>query len=298
MQLVIMAAGLGSRFGGLKQMEPMDEYGNFLLDYAVYDAKEAGFDEVVFIIKHSIEKDFKDTIGKRVEKIMKVSYAFQELEDIPEGFVFPEGREKPWGTAHAILAAKNVINGPFMIINGDDFYGKESYKDAYRFMSSLDKNAFRQYGLVSYKVKNTISENGSVKRGVCMTNDDNNIINLIESSISNQDGKIIAEPLTKEPSFEIIGDQPVSMNMICFTKDYLDYIEEGFKLFLNDNCNLKSEYLVPEVLREMITNGKATLKNIPTDSVWYGITYREDKEKVSKALKELVNKGLYKEGLY
>ncbi len=301
MQLVILAAGMGSRFGGLKQMEKMDEAGNFLLDYSVYDAKRAGFDSVVFIIKKEFYEAFRDSIGKRVEKIIKVEYAFQQLDDLPEGFTVPEGREKPWGTAHAIYAARNLIKDDFIIINGDDYYGQETFKVAYDYLKSLPENAQGTYANVAFDVANTLAENGSVKRGVCFHDDKLYLTKMIESSICRDERNIIqATPLDENiRPFICQPGQLVSMNLFVFTKDIIDRLKEQFPIFLRDNIdNLKSEFLIPEEVSRLVENGKATLKLIGTPSVWYGVTYREDKPAVVKALKELTDKGLYKKGLY
>ena len=299
MQLVVMAAGMGSRFGGLKQMEPMDEAGNFLLDYSIYDAKRAGFDSVVFIIKKDFFEAFRDSIGKRVSKIIKVDYAFQDLNDLPEGFKCPEGREKPWGTAHAIYAARDLINDDFIIINGDDFYGRDAYVVAANYIRSLAKGSEGKYANVAFKVCNTMTENGSVKRGVCFEKD-GMLESLVESSIErNKDGVIISSPLDGSKPFEVQEDQPVSMNLFVFNKDLIEKLRVKFPLWLKDNINnLKSEFLIPTVVDELVHEGKATLKLLSTSSVWFGVTYREDKPGVVKALKALVDKGEYKEGLY
>ena len=300
MQLVIMAAGMGSRFGGLKQMEPMDEAGNFLLDYSIYDAKRAGFDSVVFIIKHDFEKEFKASIGKRVEKIIKVDYAFQDLKDIPEGFEVPEGREKPWGTAHAIYAARDFIKENFIVINGDDFYGRDAYEVAFKYLSSLPRGAEGKYANVAFKVANSMTENGAVKRGVCFEDKDHNLSKLVESSIERKaDGKIIATPLEGGDSFEVAEDTPVSMNLFAFNKDLIEKLRERFPKWLEKNGKeLKSEFLIPSVVSELVEEGKASLKLLSTDSVWFGVTYKEDKPGVVKAIKALVDKGEYKPGLY
>ena len=300
MQLVILAAGMGSRFGGLKQMEPMDEAGNFLLDYSVYDAKRSGFDSVVFIIKHAFEKEFKQSIGKRVEKLIKVDYAFQDLEDLPEGFKVPEGREKPWGTAHAIYAARDLIHDDFIIINGDDFYGRDAYEVAYKYLSSLPKGSKGKYANVAFKVCNTMTENGSVKRGVCFEDKDHNLSKLVESQIERDvSGKIVCKSLEGGDDFVVGQDQPVSMNLFAFNKDLIDHLKERFPKWLKVHGNeLKSEFLIPTVVDELVQEGKATLKLLSTDSVWFGVTYKEDKPGVVKALKALVDKGEYKEGLY
>lgn len=298
MQLVILAAGMGSRFGGLKQMEKMDEAGNFLLDYSIYDAKRAGFDSVVFIIKKAFYEDFKNSIGKRVEKIIKVDYAFQELDDLPEGFKVPEGREKPWGTAHAIYAARDLIHDDFIIINGDDFYGKETYEVAYKYLAGLKKDSEGQYANVAFKVANTMTENGAVKRGVAFEKD-GYLTKLVESSIERKDNKIVCTPLDGSPSFEVGEDQPVSMNLFAFNVDIMEKLKEKFPIWLKENINVpKSEFLIPTVVDELVHEGKATLKLLSTSSVWFGVTYKEDKPGVVKALNDLVKAGVYKKGLY
>ena len=300
MQLVILAAGMGSRFGGLKQMEPMDKAGNFLLDYSVYDAKRAGFDSVVFIIKHAFEKEFKESIGKRVEKLIKVDYAYQDLNDLPEGFKCPEGREKPWGTAHAIYAARDLIKEDFIIINGDDFYGRNAYEVAYKYLASLPKGSKGKYANVAFKVSNTMTENGSVKRGVCFEGEGHSLKKLVESQIERDAaGKIVCIPLEGGEKFVVGEDQPVSMNLFAFNKDLLDHLRVRFPEWLKQHGQeLKSEFLIPTVVDELVQEGKATLKLLSTDSVWFGVTYKEDKPGVVKALKSLVDKGEYKEGLY
>lgn len=299
MQLVILAAGMGSRFGGLKQMEPMDDAGNFLLDYSVYDAKRAGFDSVVFIIKKDFYEAFKDSIGKRVEKIVKVDYAFQDLNDLPEGFKVPADREKPWGTAHAILAARDLIKEDFIIINGDDFYGFDAYKVAAEYLKALPKDSEGKYANVAFKVSNTMTENGAVKRGVLFQDKKGNLDRLVESKIERVNGKIIASPLDGSNQFEVNEDALVSMNLFAFNKDLIQKLVDMFPNWLKENVNVpKSEFLIPTVVDELVNQGKATMKILNTDSVWFGVTYKEDKPGVVKALKELVNKGVYKEGLY
>ena len=298
MQLVILAAGMGSRFGGLKQMEKMDEAGNFLLDYSVYDAKRAGFDSVIFIIKKEFFEAFRDSIGKRVEKLIKVEYAFQQLDDLPKGFKVPEGREKPWGTAHAIYAARDLIKDDFIIINGDDFYGKETYEVAYKYLASLPKGSEGKYANVAFNVSNTMTENGAVKRGVAFQKD-GYLTKLVESSIERKGDKIIASPLDGSEPFEVKENDLVSMNLFAFNKDLIKKLEEKFPLWLKENINVpKSEFLIPTVVDELVHEGKATLKLLETSSVWFGVTYKEDKPGVVKALNDLVNKGVYKKGLY
>ena len=301
MQLVILAAGMGSRFGGLKQMEPMDDYGNFLLDYSVYDAKRAGFSSVVFIIKKEFFEAFRDSIGKRVSKIIKVEYAFQDLNDLPKGYKVPEGREKPWGTAHAIYAARDLIKEDFIIINGDDFYGKDTYKIAYDYLANLPKGSVGKYANVAFQVKNTMTENGSVKRGVAFSNKEGYLTRLVESSIERKGNKISATPLEAKDGgeFEVKEDDLVSMNLFCFTKDLIDHLKAKFPVWLDEFVNVpKSEFLIPTVVDELVSEGKASLKLLSTPSVWFGVTYKEDKPGVVASLKKLVEKGEYKEGLY
>ena len=301
MQLVILAAGMGSRFGGLKQMEPMDDYGNFILDYSIHDAILAGFDSVIFIIKREHLEIFRETIGKRLEPLIKTEYAFQDINDLPDGFKCPEGREKPWGTAHAILAARDLIKDDFIIINGDDYYGQETYQVAADYLRRLPKNSKGKYANVAFRVCNTLAENGSVKRGVCFQDENNYLTKMIESSVERkEDGKIHAIPLDdKEAPFVCEDNQLVSMNLFVFTKDIIDLLKEKLPIFLKENIgNLKSEFLIPEIVSEIVGEGRATLELLETPSVWYGVTYREDKPSVVKALKALTDKGLYKEGLY
>lgn len=301
MQLVILAAGMGSRFGGLKQMEPMDEYGNFLLDYSVYDAKRAGFSSVVFIIKKEFYEAFRDSIGKRVSKIIKVEYAFQDLNDLPKGYKVPEGREKPWGTAHAIYAARDLIKEDFIIINGDDFYGKDTYKIAFDYLNNLPKGSVGKYANVAFQVKNTMTENGSVKRGVAFSDKNGYLTRLVESVIERKGNKISATPLEARDGgeFEVKEDDLVSMNLFCFTKDLIDHLKAKFPVWLDEFINVpKSEFLIPSVVDELVGEGKASLKLLSTPSVWFGVTYKEDKPGVVSSLKKLVDKGEYKEGLY
>ena len=301
MQLVILAAGMGSRFGGLKQMEPMDEFGNFLLDYSVYDAKRAGFSSVIFIIKKEFFEAFRDSIGKRVSKIIKVEYAFQDLNDLPKGYKVPEGREKPWGTAHAIYAARDFIKEDFIIINGDDFYGKDTYKIAYDYLANLPKGSVGKYANVAFQVKNTMTENGSVKRGVAFSDDKGYLTRLVESSIERKGDKIVATPLEAKDGgeFFVKEDDLVSMNLFCFTKDLIDHLRRKFPIWLDEFINVpKSEFLIPTVVDELVNEGKASLKLLSTPSVWFGVTYKEDKPGVVASLKKLVDKGEYKEGLY
>ena len=300
MTLVILAAGMGSRFGGLKQIEPIDEYGHFIIDYSIYDAIREGFTKVVFIIKRENYDIFRDTIGKRIEKKIEVEYVFQEIDNLPEGYSVPEGRIKPWGTAHAILCAKDKVDENFAIINADDFYGRDAYHVISKFMknNNTHDNILR-YAMAGYKVKNTLTENGSVKRGVC-EEENGYLTNIIECKVEKVDSEIIATPLEGGNSFKVLEDAPVSMNMFAFTKDIFKYLEEGFPLFLDkhkediDTC----EYLIPSVVFEEIENKIATVEVLKTNAIWQGITYKEDKEKVVKEIKKLVDNNEYPKDLW
>lgn len=299
MDLVILAAGMGSRFGGLKQIEPMDEYGNFIIDYSIYDAIEAGFDKVIFIIKEENYDIFRETIGHRIENKIKVEYVFQKLSLLPEGYALPSDRVKPLGTAQAILAAKDKVSDKFAIINADDFYGKESFEAASKFLrTSCTSNV---YGNVAYNVANTMTENGSVKRGILSTDQNNNLTHIEESSVEHVGATIKATPLDSKVSpFEISSTTPVSMNMFCFDKSIMTYLENRFPKFLDDNKNNleKCEYLIPTVVSELIEEKEISVSVVKCDAVWYGVTYKEDKPYVVSSLKSLVDKGLYKKGLW
>ena len=300
MTLVILAAGMGSRFGGLKQIEPIDGYGHFIIDYSIYDAIREGFTKVVFIIKRENYDIFRETIGKRIEKKIEVEYVFQEIDNLPEGYSVPEGRIKPWGTAHAILCAKDKVDENFAIINADDFYGRDAYHVISKFMknNNTHDNILR-YAMAGYKVKNTLTENGSVKRGVC-EEENGYLTNIIECKVEKVDSEIIATPLEGGNSFKVLEDAPVSMNMFAFTKDIFKYLEEGFPLFLDkhkediDTC----EYLIPLVVFEEIENKIATVEVLKTNAIWQGITYKEDKEKVVKEIKKLVDNNEYPKDLW
>lgn len=295
MTLVIMAAGMGSRFGGLKQIEPMDEYGNFIIDYSIYDAIRVGYDKVVFIIKKENYDIFRDTIGKRIENKIKVEYVFQELNDLPKGYDVCLERVKPWGTGHAILSCRNVINEPFTIINADDFYGLDAYKKASEFISKNNGD----YAMTGYAVKNTITENGKVKRGVCDISD-GYVVKIVESEIEYTNNKYIATPLNGDDSFEISPDTIVSMNMFTFTPRIFDFLEKEFPKFLDKNKDniLKCEFLIPDLVFKQMKEENVKVEVLNTNSKWLGVTYKEDKNNVVNKLKELVDSGKYKKGLW
>lgn len=300
MTLVIMAAGMGSRFGGLKQIEPIDEYGNFIIDYSIYDAIKVGFTKVVFIIKKENYDIFRETVGKRVEKYIEVSYVFQELDKLPDGYSVPDGRVKPWGTAHAILCCKDVVKENFAIINSDDFYGRDAYRVISEFLKKDNSDSeYHEYAMAGYKVKNTLTENGSVKRGVCET-DGKYLTKLVESKIEYVDGKLMATPLEGGDDFLVSEEDTVSMNMFGFTPHIFEYLEERFPEFLDshkDNIDI-CEFLIPTLVFEEIEKKTARVEVLKTSAVWQGITYREDKDKVVREIKALVDKGEYVPGLW
>ena len=293
--LVIMAAGMGSRFGGLKQIEPVGPNGEFIIDYSIFDAVRAGFYKVVFIIKEENYDVFKETIGKRVEKQIKVEYAFQRQTDIPEGYD-PGERTKPWGTSHAILSAKNNVQGNFLVLNADDFYGKDSFARAAKFFSEYHPG---EYAIIGYKIKNTLTENGAVKRGVCKA-DNGYLTSLIESSVEEKDGHVIASPLDGREPFEIDPEDPVSMNMFCFRDDIFKYLEDHLVEFFEKNKNdlSKCEYLIPDTVYNMIDEGLVKVEVIPTTAKWQGITYKEDKERLVNDIQKLIDEGEYPQSLW
>jgi len=300
MTLVIMAAGMGSRFGGLKQIEPIDEYGNFIIDYSIYDALKVGFTKIVFVIKKENYDIFRDTVGKRVENLIDVEYVFQELDCLPEGYNVPEGRVKPWGTAHAVLCCKDVVKENFAIINADDFYGRDAYRVIAEFLTRDNSGSkYHEYAMAGYKVKNTLTENGSVKRGVCETSGDY-LTKLVESKIEEIDGKLMAVALEDNTEFEVDDEATVSMNLFGFTPHIFDYLEKRFPIFLDSHKEdiETCEFLMPTVVFEEIENGSSRVSVLKTNAVWHGVTYREDKPNVVAELKKLVDSGEYKEGLW
>lgn len=297
MTLVIMAAGMGSRFGGLKQIEPVGRNGEFILDYSIYDAIKNGFDKVVFIIKEENYDIFRETIGKRIEDKIKVEYVFQKNDNLPNNACVPNDRVKPLGTGHAILCCKDVVKDNFMIINADDFYGSDAYQVASSFL--CQKRGERYFAMVGYHVENTVSENGSVKRGVCEEKD-GFLTEIIESSIKKDGKKYYTEPLNGEEPFYVEGNALVSMNMLIFTPKIFEYLEEKFIDFFDKNKDSmeKAEYLIPEVLRELIRAGEVSVEILPTKAVWKGITYKEDKQELVDSINDMVSRGIYPEKLW
>lgn len=284
--LVIMAAGMGSRFGGLKQLEPIGPKGEALLDFSVYDAKEAGFNKVVFIIKHSIEDDFKRIVGSRIEKMIDTEYVFQEIDELPEGFTCPEDRAKPWGTGHAVWCCRNAVNTPFAVINADDYYGKSAFKQIYNYLAEANNN----YCMVGFRLKNTLTENGSVSRGVC------NIENGILKSITERTE--IVDCKYKDESgnwIKMSEDTVVSMNMWGFTPDMFNFAERDLIEFLKEKINVpKSEFYLPSIASNVIEKGEKQVSVLVAEDKWYGVTYKEDKENVVSALAEKIKNGEYK----
>lgn len=302
--LVVLAAGMGSRYGGLKQIDPVGPNGEVIIDYSIYDAVKAGFEKVVFIIKHEIEKDFKEAIGDRVSKNIQVEYAFQQLDQLPAGFSVPEGREKPWGTTHAVLAARSVIDGPFAVINADDYYGPEAFKNIYAFLNDAQKIADgkNHYCMVGYRVENTVTDNGTVARGVCEA-DANGYLKTITERLKIE--KTTQAARFTEDDGASWTDLPagtlVSMNFWGFDESFFASAETRFADFLNANLPvnpMKCEYLLPFSVDNMIKAGEADVKVLSSSDIWYGVTYKEDKPGVMQALKEKHDSGLYPSPLW
>ena len=294
--LVILAAGMGSRFGGLKQVEPIGPNGEFIIDYSIYDAIKAGFTKVVFIIKEENYELFKETIGNRVSNHIPVEYCFQDINNVPEGVVIPMERVKPWGTAHAVLSCKDKVDGNFVMINSDDFYGRDAFVKIKEF---FDKNTDQNnYAMVSFRVVNTMTENGSVKRGVCES-ENGFLTNIIESSIEKVQDKIIASPLDGRDAFEVEPHTLVSMNFFGFTNKMFEKLENGMNGFFEANKTdlLKCEYLIPDVVFEEIKADKKVTVLESTDK-WLGVTYKEDKEFVVSEIRKLVDNGVYPNNLW
>ena len=295
MQLLIMAAGMGSRFGGLKQIEPMGPNGEFIIDYSIYDAIKAGFSKVVFIIKEENYDIFKETIGKRVESHINVEYVFQKIEDIPAYVKVPENRVKPWGTAQAIYSARNAITEDFLVINADDFYGRDAFIVARDFLNTKLKN---KYSTIGYKAKNTMTENGSVKRGV-IKEENGNLKSIVESNLEYIGNKIIASPLDGSDKFEVNIDDLVSMNMLTFDTSIFDFINKRMDIFFKENKNNLDtcEFLIPIELNYYIENGN-DIKVLNTNATWQGVTYKEDIPIVKESIKKLVLSNEYPNELW
>ncbi|MDD6808282.1 MAG: sugar phosphate nucleotidyltransferase [Oscillospiraceae bacterium] len=293
--LVIMAAGIGSRFGqGIKQIAPVGPSGEIIIDYSIHDAIEAGFDRVVFVIRKDIEKDFKEAIGDRISKKVEVAYAYQEIDNLPEGFTKGE-RKKPWGTGQAILAVKDIVKEPFAVINADDYYGKEGFKLLHDFLVSdaVTTDDKYHFSMVGFKLKNTLSDNGGVTRGVCKEKN-GFMTEIVETSnIEKIEGRAAVQSGDETKWYS--DDVLVSMNMWGISQDFLNILDDGFREFLENlpEGDIKSEYLLPQIIGDLVEDGKADVKVLPTNEKWFGVTYAEDKASVQDAFKSLIENGVY-----
>ena len=294
--LVIMAAGMGSRYGGLKQIDPIGPAGEIILDYSVYDAVKAGFDKVIFVIKEEIEKDFKEIIGNKFDGVVDIDFAYQDINNLPEGFTVPEGRVKPWGTGHAVLSCKGMIDGPFAVINADDYYGRETFELIFNELTKEKAESDRyEFCMVGFRVENTLTENGTVARGVCQTSADGYLTDIVErTKIAIREGKIMFTEDGEEWT-EISEGTTVSMNCWGFTPVMMEELESRFAACLERNKDnmLKCEYFLPFVVDELLKEDKAEVTVLSTKEKWYGVTYKEDKEVVVSAIREKVEKGEY-----
>lgn len=300
--LVVMAAGIGSRFGGgIKQLEPVGPGGEIIMDYSIYDAMEAGFDKVVFVIRRDLEKDFKEVIGNRIEKVVEVAYAYQEISDIPEEYRGKYAdRTKPWGTGQAILCCKDIVSEPFLVINADDYYGKEAYVEAYNHLIKEQEKAEKvQISMVGFVLGNTLSENGGVTRGICKVDDNHMLTKIVETSNieKTESGAAIR---TEEGMQEVDINSPVSMNMWGLYPEFFEVLESGFTQFLSEieDNSMKAEYLLPTIVGGLLEEGKADVKVLRSHDKWFGVTYKEDKEAVVASVRALVDAGVYPEKLF
>ena len=300
--LVIMAAGMGSRYGGLKQIDPVDNEGHIIMDFSIYDAKRAGFEKVVFIIKKAIEKEFKAGIGDRISQYMDVEYVYQELDTLPEGFEVPEGRVKPFGTGHAILSCKDVVDGPFAVINADDYYGVHAFQEIYNYLTENEDDEKYHYAMVGYILSNTLTENGYVSRGICEMDKDAFLTGITERThIEQRDMGVQFTEDDGKTWEDIAADSSVSMNMFGFTASMLKELECRFPEFLEKGLKenpMKCEYFLPSVVSDLIEEDKADVKVLRSEDRWYGITYKEDKEAVVSAVQKLKDTGVYPQHLW
>lgn len=297
--LLVLAAGLGSRYGGLKQLEPVGDYEQIIIDYSIFDAKRAGFEEVIFVIRRENESAFQETIAKRVGSHMKIQYAYQDLSDLPEGFVLPEGRTKPWGTAHAALSARHLIQGHFAIINADDFYGAEAFQKMYQFLWKQGDTS-NQYSLVGYLLKNTVTEHGSVSRGICTVDAENKLQTVTERTHIVKGEHCPRFTTDGGESWEDLSSNDiVSMNLWGYSKEFLSECEKQFASFLkNDSDPLTKEFYLPSVTDSLISQGNAEVSVLSSEEQWYGITYPEDRPLVVEAIARLTKEGKYPENLW
>ncbi len=301
--LVVMAAGMGSRYGGLKQIDPIDGEGHIIMDFSIYDAVRAGFEKVIFIIKRENEADFRAAIGDRLEKHIQVAYVYQELDRLPEGFAVPEGRVKPWGTGHAVLSCREELDGPFAVINADDYYGRHAFRMAYDFLANQEDipGAYR-FMMVGYQVENTLTENGHVARGVCSVDEEGNLADIHERTRIEKKGDGAAYTEDEGKTWvPLPKGSIVSMNMWGFTRGFLKELEDRFAGFLEENLKknpLKCEYFLPFVVDELLKEGKASVKVLSSADKWYGVTYKEDKPVVMAAVQRLKEEGVYPQKLW
>ncbi len=297
--LVIMAAGLGSRYGGIKQLEPVGPSGEIIMDYSIYDAMEAGFNKIVFIIRKDLEEDFKEIIGNRISKMIDVEYVFQEIDNIPEGFTVPAGRSKPWGTGQAVLSCLDVVKEPFAVINADDYYGKEAFVKVYDYLSGAEAENKNNYCMAGFILGNTLSENGTVTRGVCQVDNNGLLVDIVETrEIGRKGDHAVAEDGNGE-EVQLDLNCAVSMNMWGFTPGLLKELKTGFVTFLKEHgSELKSEYLLPEEVGRMVKEGKATVQVLKSKDKWFGVTYKEDKQMVVESFRALIEQGVYPEKLF
>lgn len=296
--LVVMAAGMGSRYGGLKQIDPVDKEGHIIMDFSIFDAVKAGFEKVVFIIKKENEQDFRDAIGDRLSEKIKVSYVFQELTNLPEGYVVPEGRVKPWGTGHAIMSCMGEIDGPFVVINADDFYGSHAFQVAYDYLTThQDEEGIYRYMMVGYRLENTLTDNGHVARGVCEMDAQGYLADIHERTHIEKRGNGAAYTEDEGKTWiPISGDATVSMNMWGFSESILGELQSRFSAFLEENLEknpLKCEYFLPFVVDELLKEGRATVAVEKSQDKWFGVTYKEDKPMVMAAIQNLKDQGVY-----
>ncbi len=303
--LVIMAAGMGSRYGGLKQIDPVDEQGHIIMDFSIFDAKRAGFEKVIFIIKKENEKDFREAVGGRIAKVMDVAYVYQDLHDIPQGFEVPKDRIRPWGTAHAVLSCRDEIDGPFAVINADDYYGAEAFAKIYDYLYNHEDDEKYRYAMVGYRLENTLTENGHVARGICEVDAHGELASVTERTrieCINKKERTIAYTEDDGASWtELPSGAIVSMNMWGFTAGFLGEIEKGFAAFLEKGLKenpLKCEYFLPAVVSSLLHEQKAAVAVLTTADKWYGVTYREDKPAVEHAVRAMKQSGLYPEKLW
>lgn len=300
--LVVMAAGMGSRYGGLKQVDPVGSHGQLIIDYSIYDAHRAGFDTVVFVIKRELEETFRAAIGDRLSKVMTVQYAYQELDDLPEGYAVPEGRVKPWGTCHAVLAARHVVDGPFAVINSDDYYGPEAFREIYDYLLHHPDDTYYEYAMVGYLLRNTVTEHGYVSRGVCVEDGEHYLQTVTEHTHIEKDGDDARSTADSGQTWTALpGDTIVSMNLWGFSRSFLDEAAARFPAFLDEalvTAPIKGEYFLPSVVSQLIGEGKARAKVLRSHDRWYGVTYQEDKPSVVKAIADMTAKGLYPEELW